>query len=252
MANTVSGNTIAEVAALMGDPARANILSALMGGQALTAGELARHAGVTAQTTSGHLSKLADARLIAGEKQGRHRYYRLASPEVAHAMQALMVVAAVGPARHHPVGPRDVALRIARTCYDHLAGRLALALADRLSEQGYIVVSDGAGLVTEEGRSFFVDFGISLDDAPGRRPLCRTCLDWSERRPHLAGRLGAALLARLLELRWLVRNPGSRALRITPAGQRGLSETFDLPPHWDEPLTLDAPRFQEARLARST
>ncbi|MEP9379014.1 helix-turn-helix transcriptional regulator [Aquabacter sp. CN5-332] len=252
MANTVSGNTIAEVAALMGDPARANILSALMGGQALTAGELAYHAGVTAQTTSGHLAKLLDARLIALERQGRHRYYHLATFEVAEALQALMAVAAAGPARHHPVGPRDAALRIARTCYDHLAGRLALALADRLCEQGYIVLADGAGLVTEDGRRFLADFGISLDDAPGRRPLCRTCLDWSERRPHLAGRLGAALLTRLLELGWLVRTPDSRALRITPAGHRGLAATFDLPPHWDEPVTPDAPRFQEVRSAPST
>lgn len=233
MANMASGNTIAEVASLIGDAARANILSALMGGHALTAGELARHAGVTAQTTSGHLAKLADAELIALEKQGRHRYYRLASPEVAQAMQSLMAVAASGPKRHHPIGPRDEALRTARTCYDHMAGRLALALTDSLCERGYVSLVDGVGIVTDEGARFFADFGVDLaTDGRSKRPLCRTCLDWSERRPHLAGQLGAALLKRLLELKWVVRSPDSRALKITNAGRRGLATTFRLSPDW--------------------
>ncbi|MYZ46261.1 ArsR/SmtB family transcription factor [Propylenella binzhouense] len=236
MSNIASGNTIAGVASLIGDAARANILSALMGGHALTAGELARHAGVTAQTTSGHLAKLVDAALISLEKQGRHRYYRLASPEVAQAMQSLMVVAATGPKRHHPIGPRDEAMRTARTCYDHLAGRLALALADSLSERGYVSLADGVGIVTEEGARFFSDFGIDLAaDRRSKRPLCRTCLDWSERRPHLAGHLGAAILARLLGLKWVVRSPGTRALEITSSGQRGLVATFQVPPIWRAP-----------------
>jgi DNA-binding transcriptional ArsR family regulator len=239
MSNTVSGNTIAEVAALIGDAARANILSALMGGQALTAGELARHAGVTPQTTSGHLAKLSEARLIAVEKQGRRRYFRLASAEVADALQALMAIAASGPKRHRPVGPRDVALRVARTCYDHLAGRLALALADSLTDRGFIVIADGAGAVTEAGRQFFCDFGIDMEDSgSGQRPLCRMCLDWSERRPHLAGRMGAALLDRLLALGWLARTPGSRALRVTPVGRSGLARTFALPSGWDQPPVI--------------
>lgn len=238
MSNVVSGNAIAGVAALIGDVARANVLSALMGGQALSAGELARYAGVTAQTTSGHLAKLAEAELIALEKQGRHRYYRIASPEIAEAMQALMVVAAKGPKRHHPVGPRDAALRAARTCYDHLAGRLALALADSLSERGHIVFSDGAGMVTDQGARFFSDFGIDLaTDTRSKRPLCRTCLDWSERRPHLAGQLGSALLNRLLDLRWVARLPDSRALKITNAGRRGFAGAFQLPPDWLDRLT---------------
>ena len=233
MSNFASGNAIASVAALIGDPARANILSALMGGRALTAGELARHAGVTAQTTSGHLARLADAELIALEKQGRHRYYRLASPEVAHALDALIVVATAGPRRHHPIGPRDEALRTARTCYDHMAGRLAVALADRLRERGHVLIADGAGLVTEEGERFLADFGMDLA-AGGRskRPLCRTCLDWSERRHHLAGRLGAALLDRVIELNWVTRLPDSRALKVTDAGRRGLAEVFELPRDW--------------------
>jgi DNA-binding transcriptional ArsR family regulator len=175
MSNTVSGNTIAEVAALIGDAARANILSALMGGQALTAGELARHAGVTPQTTSGHLAKLSEARLIAVEKQGRHRYFRLASAEVADALQALMAIAASGPKRHRPVGPRDVALRVARTCYDHLAGQLALALADSLTDRGFIVIADGAGALTEAGRQFFCDFGIDMEAAEAGSVPCAGC-----------------------------------------------------------------------------
>ncbi len=233
MSNVASGNAIAEVANLIGDAARANMLSALMGGQALTAGELARHAGVTPQTTSGHLAKLTEARLIALEKQGRHRYYRLSSPEVAHAIHALMSVAAAGPKRYRPVGPRDEALRIARTCYDHMAGRLALAVTDSLCGSDYVVLSDGAGLVTDEGRRFFRDFGIDLEaEVRTRRPLCRTCLDWSERRPHLSGRLGAALLDRLFDLRWIARVPESRALRITRPGDAGLMRTFGLSADW--------------------
>ncbi|MEJ2626116.1 MAG: helix-turn-helix transcriptional regulator [Pseudolabrys sp.] len=233
MANIPSGNAIAAVAALLGDAARANMLSALMGGQALTAGELARHAGVTAQTTSGHLAKLADARLIAMEKQGRHRYYRLFSAEIADAIHALMAVAAAGPNRHRPPGPRDQALRTARTCYDHMAGRLAVSLADAFRAGGYIALSDGAALITDDGRCFFCDFGIDLDATrAGKRPLCRTCLDWSERRPHLAGQFGARLLDRLLDLKWVVRKPDTRALRITPTGDAGLVKVFGLSYDW--------------------
>ncbi len=229
MSTIASGNTIAEVASLIGDVARANILSALMDGRALTAGELSRQAGVGASTTSGHLSKLTQAELIALEKQGRHRYYRLASPEIAHAIEALMAVAATGPKRHRPVGPRDEALRTARTCYDHIAGRLGVALARSLCEHGHIVLTDGAGLVTDKGRQFFFDFGIDLDTVTRRnRPLCRTCLDWSERRPHLAGQLGANLLNRSIGLGWVARVPNSRALKITVAGRRGFSARFRL------------------------
>jgi DNA-binding transcriptional ArsR family regulator len=232
MSNVASGNTIAEVASLIGDAARANILSALMGGQALTAGELARHAGVTAQTTSGHLGKLTEAQLIAVERQGRHRYYRLASPDVAAAIHALMAVATSGPKRHHPIGPKDEALRLARTCYDHIAGRLAIALADTLVDNGYVVLAEGTGLVTDEGRRIFCEFGMGLKEAPSKRPLCRTCLDWSERRPHLAGRLGTALLDRTLDLGWISRTAESRALRITRAGEIGLGHAFGLPSDW--------------------
>jgi DNA-binding transcriptional ArsR family regulator len=235
MSNIASGNTIAEVAGLIGDAARANILSALMGGQALTAGELSRHASVSAQTTSGHLAKLAGARLITLEKQGRHRYYRLTSPRIAHAMEALMLVAASGAPRHRPTGPKDEAMQLARTCYDHIAGRLGVALADSLFEHNHVVLSDGAARVTDEGERFFRKFGIELEaDSRSKRALCRTCLDWSERRPHLAGRLGTALLERLLERQWIARVSGTRTLRITSVGERGFTTSFGFAPEWSK------------------
>ena len=229
MTNIVSGNSLAEVAALIGDPARANILQALADGRALTAGELTWHAGVSAQTTSGHLAKLTQAHLIALEKQGRHRYFRLASPQIAEAMEALMIVAANGPKRYRPVGPRDEALRTARTCYDHLAGRLAVAMADRLSARNFIVMSEGAAVITDKGDRFFRNFGLELDrDAKSTRPLCRTCLDWSERRSHLAGRLGAALCQQCFDLGWIKRGKDSRAVVFTQAGIEGFRKTFGI------------------------
>lgn len=229
MAPIVSGIALAEIAALIGDVARANILSTLMDGRALTASELAWHSGVSAQTTSGHLAKLSEARLISMEKQGRHRYYRLASPEIAQAIEALMAVASFGPKRHRPVGPKDEALRRARTCYDHLAGRLGIALADALTSQDHLVVSDSAGALTGKGRRFLCSFGIDLESGQeDKRVICRTCLDWSERRPHLAGRLGAALRTRLFDLGWVERIKDSRALAITASGRDGLRSTFGI------------------------
>jgi DNA-binding transcriptional ArsR family regulator len=240
MSNIVSGNMLAEHAALMGDPARANMLIALMAGQALTAGELAANAGVTAQTASGHLAKMVQSSLLAVEKQGRHRYYRLAGPQVAHALETLMALSAQEPKRQRRVGPKDVNLRMARTCYDHIAGRLGVALADCLQDQGYVECGEGAVSVTRSGHDFFCDFGIALNDGPKRsRPLCRTCLDWSERRPHLAGSLGADLLVRMLALGWVARLPQSRALRITPAGQAGFRTHFSLRSDWsNDPTNL--------------
>lgn len=248
MSNLVSGTTIAEVAALIGDVARANMLSALMDGRALSAGELAFHAGVSAPTTSGHLAKLTEAQILAVEKQGRHRYYRLASPSVAAALEALMSLSAEGPKRHRPTGPRDEAMRAARTCYDHLAGRLGVAIADSLVSRDWVRLADGAGLVTPEGNRFLCDFGIDLGKGSGNgagkragqdvgaavanssRPLCRTCLDWSERRPHLAGRLGAALCSHLLRKGWIERVKDSRAIAVTPAGASGFLDAFGFTP----------------------
>ena len=220
---------IAEIAALVGDPARANMLSALMDGRSLTAGELAYAAGVSPQTTSGHLTKLTEARLLVPQKQGRHRYYRLATPAVGRMIEGIMAVAADGPPRRSPPGKFDAALRNARTCYDHFAGRLGVGLADALVERGHVVLADEGGEVTAEGVDFLSTFGLDLAAAQQRRrAFCRPCLDWTERRPHLAGAIGAALAARCFDLRWFERMRDSRALVITPGGRSGLAEVFGL------------------------
>ncbi|MFO1060516.1 MAG: helix-turn-helix transcriptional regulator [Dongiaceae bacterium] len=224
-----SNARFAAVAALAGDPARAAMLHALMDGRALTASELARVAGVTPQTASGHLARLGGAGLLAVARQGRHRYHRLAAPSVARMLESIMQVAAEldPPQRRLAVGPRDAALRRARTCYDHLAGRLGVALADALVEAGHVELAGDAGLLTESGRALLD--GIGLDTAPllarrSGRVLCRPCLDWSERRPHLAGALGAALCAHSLARGWVRRLDGTRAVAITPAGERAFRE----------------------------
>ncbi len=228
-----SNAVFAEIAALAGNPARAGMLNALMDGRALTALELARVAGITPQTASGHLKQLTRAKLLAVAKQGRHRYHRLASPAVAEMVESIMQVASrASPARPAMVvGPRDIALRAARTCYDHLAGRLGVALADAMVANGHVELASDAGLVTESGADLFARLGIDLGalSTAGKRTqrlLCRPCLDWSERRPHLAGALGAALCAHCLAKGWIRRMPGTRAVSVTPKGQRIFSETF--------------------------
>jgi DNA-binding transcriptional ArsR family regulator len=224
-----SAPQIAEVAALVGDPARANILCALLGGRALTATELAFAAGVSPQTTSGHLSKLFVARLVVLMKQGRHRYYRLAGSHVAQMLESIMNVAMTGPPRFQPKSKLDDQLRHARTCYDHLAGVLGVGLAERLAERGFIILGDEAGEVTASGADFLAKFGVDLSGARARRRLfCRPCVDWTERRPHIGGAVGAALASRCFELKWIERVRDSRALAITPAGRRGLMEAFAL------------------------
>ena len=212
---------IAEVAALVGDPARANILAALMGGQALTAGELVQAAGVSPQTTSGHLGKLADGRLIACVKQGRHRYYRIATPRVAEMLEGIMAVIADSPPRHRPASKLDDAMRNARTCYDHVAGKLGVGITDALCAHGQLVLTDEGGEVTDTGVTFLQEFGVDLAAARHRRRIfCRPCLDWTERRPHLGGTVGAVLAQRCFDLKWLQRMRDSRALIVTPAGRR--------------------------------
>jgi DNA-binding transcriptional ArsR family regulator len=213
---------VATVASLIGDPARSNMLTALMGGMALTASELAREAGVAAPTASGHLAKLADSGLVLAVQQGRHRYYRLGGPEVAELLEGLMEVATrQGPS--HRVGPRERALRAARICYDHLAGEAGVRLSDGLVAAGRLDWSDQQFRLTASGRDFARDFGIDLDALERqRRPVCRACLDWSMRRPHLGGALGAALCRRMQEKAWLRRVEGSRAVQVTAAGEIGL------------------------------
>jgi DNA-binding transcriptional ArsR family regulator len=223
----------AEVASLAGDPARAAMLHALMDGRALTAGELAHAASVTPQTASGHLTRMATAGLLGLARQGRHHYYRLASPAVAQMIESIMQVALIAePARPVVVGPHDAALRAARTCYDHLAGHLGVALADALEQEGRIELSGDGGLVTQAGLEFFDRIGIdvgALEQRRGRRParvVCRACLDWSERRPHLGGGIGAALCAHSFASNWIRRLPSTRAVAITPKGERVFREQF--------------------------
>lgn len=218
---------LAEVAALVGDAARANILAALLGGQALTASELAYFAHVSPQTASAHLAKLTDGRLIAMMRQGRNRYYRLATPLVVQMLERIMAVAADGPRRYRPISKTDAAMREARTCYDHFAGRLGVGLADSLSEHGHIVLTEDGGEVTESGTIFLSEFGLDLGAAhQRRRTFCRPCLDWTERRLHIGGAIGAALAARCFDLGWFARMKDSRALTVTNVGQRGLEDVF--------------------------
>jgi len=220
---------IAEVAALVGDPARANMLCALLGGRALTATELAYAAGVSPQTTSGHLGKLFSARLVVLMKQGRHRYYRLAGPHVAQMLESIMSVALSGPPRFQPKSKLDDELRRARTCYDHIAGRLGVGLAERLCAREFVVLGDEAGEVTPSGMAFLDKLGVDLKAARAkRRVFCRPCLDWTERRSHIGGAVGAALARRCFDLKWIERIRDTRALAITPAGRRGLTEFFGL------------------------
>jgi hypothetical protein len=203
------------------------MLHALMDGRALTPSELARVAGVTSQTTSEHLAKMISAGLVQVEKQGRHRYFRLATRNVAQMIESIMQVASnLESMRPAPVtGPRDRALRAARTCYDHLAGHLGVALADALVAHGHVELTHEAGLVTDTGVALFGRMGIdvallTVTRGNATRVLCRPCIDWSERRPHLAGAIGAALCARSFDEDWIRRLDGTRAVAVTPKGWR--------------------------------
>ena len=227
---------IASVAALMGEPARAAVLMALADGRALAATTLAVEAKVAPSTASGHLGRLVEGGLVTVESSGRHRYFRLASPEVASALEALARLAPHQRVRSLSQGTHAEAVRRARTCYDHLAGRLGVTLLDALVATGALHVQEvregsdpvlGAGrsrayLLTDDGKSRLGALGVALDP-PTRRPLTRYCIDWSEQRAHLAGWLGAALLARLVELGWVLRAP-NRVVKVTDAGWAGLAE----------------------------
>ena len=222
----VAAANLVEVAALVGDTARATILAALMGGQALTASELAFLARVSRSTASEHLVKLTEARLISVTRQGRYRYYRIASPLVARMIESIIAVAAIEvPSRYQPRSIRDEGLRFARTCYDHVAGQVGVAIADALVANGHVVLGEDGGEVTESGTRFLSSFGADLRPR-GKRIFCRPCLDWSERRYHVAGLVGTEIWRRCLELRWLARERDSRALRLTAAGKAGLLATF--------------------------
>ena len=236
----VAAANMVEVAALVGDTARATILAALTGGQALTASELAYLAGVTRPTASEHLVKLVAARLLAVTRQGRFRYYRIASPLVARMLESIIAVAAIEvPPRYQPRSARDEALRFARTCYDHLAGRLGVAIADTLVARGHIVLSEDGGEVTAAGARFLTDFGADLN-LKSKRIFCRPCLDWSERRYHVAGLVGAEIFRRAVALGWLKRSRDTRAVRLTASGRAGLLDAFGVELAEYEPSTAAA------------
>jgi DNA-binding transcriptional ArsR family regulator len=232
---------LAEIGTLVGDPARARMLAALLGGRALTANELAVQAGVAPPTASGHLAKLVAGGLVAVRPQGRHRYHTLVSREVARALESLAEIARArvgSPGLRPPLsGARHEALRAARTCYDHLAGRLAVSLADAMAARGQVEIGRDGAIVTREGQAFLRDFGVDVAGAArSRRLFLRTCLDSSERRLHLAGAVGAAMFTRTLELRWLRRMDGTRALAVTAGGQEGFRRMFGIDPRLGPPL----------------
>lgn len=221
------GPDISRIASLVGDPARANMLSALMDGGALTASELALEAGVTAPTASSHLAKLLDGGLLTLSSQGRHRYYALAGPAVGAMLEAIMGVAAsAGPKRSRP-GPRDATMREARVCYDHLAGEHAVAMLDGFLARG-LLRRDGEKIrLGRTAPAHFAAVGIDTSAFDGqRRPVCRACLDWSVRRSHLAGALGAAILDKILAEKWARRVPEGRAVVFSPKGKIAFAKAF--------------------------
>lgn len=229
-----SGASMAEIAALVGDPARANMLTALLGGQSLTASDLAWHAGVTPQTASGHLARMGAAQLVSVTALGRHRYYRLASPKVAQMLETIYQVAGDQPVpRRRLPSYVDTAMRAARTCYDHLAGEIGVAVAEALVARRYLILNDEAGVVTRKGAQFFGTLGIDLANLTRqRRCFCRICIDLTERRPHIAGALGAAFCKRCFELGWVSRLKDSRAVTVTAKGSDNLRDILgiEVPP----------------------
>ncbi|CAH2715864.1 hypothetical protein BACCIP111895_03048 [Neobacillus rhizosphaerae] len=216
------------VAKLMADSSRAAMLDALLRLDGLPANELARKANISLQTASGHLAKLVEGNLISVEKYGRHRYFRIASPDVAQAIEKLTIIAPAQRINSLKEFSRAEKVRIARTCYDHLAGKLGVSLTEAFLEKGYLVEGEVDFLVTDKGEKFFREFKIDLDALRNkRRYFARKCLDWSERRYHLAGSLGNAVLIRLLDLHWIEKLP-DRAVRVTKKGRDGLYESLGI------------------------
>lgn len=225
-----SATHIARVAALLGDPARAAMLWLLIDGRARPAGELAFAANVSAQSASGHLSKLVDAELLQVETQGRHRYYRLAGHTVALALESLAAISPRPAVRPMPASKgTPEAMRYARTCYDHLAGELAVSLLAHIEKQGLLTRHEKNFELSTKGEKAFRRIGIDLDAVrDAKRQFACGCLDWSERQFHLGGALGAALLSELLERRWVLRVQKTRTLQLTPKGREGLKNAFGL------------------------
>jgi DNA-binding transcriptional ArsR family regulator len=219
-------HAISTIGYLLADPGRTAMLLALLEGRALPAGELARAANVSAQSASGHLAKLSRGGLITVQRDGRCRYYKLAGQRVANALEALGAISTVRPAGEYIVSKADKSLLLARSCYDHLAGRIGVALTEAMQKQRILVVEGERDYrVTTRGAEWFAELGILVEDLrQSNRNLARRCLDWTERRPHVGGALGAALLQQFLTRGWLAPSRGSRALRVTQKGQRGFLE----------------------------
>lgn len=216
---------LVHVAAMIAEPARARMLLGLMSGRALTATELSLEADVAPSTASSHLARLTDSGLVTVRRQGRHRYFTLASPQVAEIVEHLMVGAL--PSRRVQTGPRDPALRHARVCYDHLAGFLGVGMLEGLVKSGHLLARDGVLAITGPGADFFHGLGIDVDGLRSlRRTLCRPCLDWSVRREHLAGSLAAALLDLILANGWARRDLTTRVVRFEAAGERAFRRAF--------------------------
>lgn len=218
------GPNISHIAALMGDPARANILTALMSGKALTASELAVEANVTQQTASTHLAKLESGGLLNQRKQGRHKYFSLANDDVAKVLEGLMGLATSAGHLRTRTGPKDLALRKARVCYNHLAGEMGTRLYDNLIDKGHLKAAGGDLRLTKSGAVMMRAFAIDLDELTNARaPLCRECLDWSERRSHLAGSLGRAILTEIEQRGWVKRDRQTRVIRFSTTGERAFA-----------------------------
>ncbi|UNL95192.1 transcriptional regulator [Paenibacillus polymyxa] len=222
-------SNVAMIASLVSEPSRAAILTALLDGRFHTASELAHMAGIKPQTASFHLAKMTEAQVITVEKQGRHRYYGIQDPEVAQMMESLLSIAPPVPIKSFKQASENEAIRLARTCYDHVAGHLGVQIMSFFMQKG-ILSEDQDGLhITQQGEIFFADFQINLKNTrQKRRSFSHKCLDWSERRHHLAGALGSALLDRLFELHWVEHLPTTRAIRITAEGKRGFKEVFSI------------------------
>jgi DNA-binding transcriptional ArsR family regulator len=236
--------SLSAIATLIGEPARTAMLVTLMDGRALTAGELAGAAGIGRPAASAHLVRLHEAALLALEAQGRHRYYRLAGPAVAAMLEGMMALDAslAGAVPRKPVrtGPRDRDLRRARLCYDHLAGEVAVAIADAMTARAELDFARDGAILTERGLALLSSLGVEPGPSAGSATFCRPCLDWSERRPHIAGAVGAALLRTFVDRHWMRPAATGRAVTITPPGLAALDRYFGVIPSLGEP---DSPKL---------
>ncbi|MGE7676126.1 ArsR/SmtB family transcription factor [Lysinibacillus sp. NPDC094403] len=220
---------MAEIASLLGETSRATMLASMMDGRFHTASELAYMAAIKPQTASFHLAKLVDGKLVKVEKQGRHRYFQLADEEIAHLLESFLAISPPPEVRSLKQSSQMKLLQGARTCYDHLAGKLGVQLTESLVNAGYLQLEEKEFLITAKGAQFFTDFGLDLDDLKRkRRSFSHACLDWSERRYHLAGALGQGILTHLFSLGWVTRVPSIRAIKVTEQGRAGFKEVFQL------------------------